>query len=170
MPTFRIPERPESQYLQRQLVNYISQIHVYGGHRYQDADGDAIVDNYYILSLPQFIWTRAPSLSQPLVASQCDLLGTHRMVITDGVRRPGLGCQPLLKILDLNTGATINTFADEANYTVPHYVAADIGGKYVYPPLFSPRAPALLTEYTGILQWHWRRNDHEARRRVCPRA
>lgn len=136
------PRRPDSPvYLPRQLVNNILQIHVYGGHRPEDLDGEAIIDNYYILSIPQFIWTRAPSLPQPLAVSRCDLLGTHRMVITDGLRRPGLGCVPLLKILDLSTGATINTFTDNLTYTVPRYVVADIGGKYVDPSLLPEQQP-----------------------------
>lgn len=116
-----------------QLANHTTQIHVYGGHRPEDIDGEAIVDNYYILSLPQFIWTRAPSLPKPHTVTRCDRLGAHRMIITVGLREPTVDCVPLLTILDLNTGVTINTFADKAGYVVPHYVVADIGGGHVNP-------------------------------------
>lgn len=119
---FRDPRRESSQLT-------CGQIHVYGGHRPDDTGAEAIVDNYYILSLPQFIWTRAPSLPEPITVSRCDRLGTHRMVITVGLREPGVDCVSLLKILDLSTGATINTFADTIGYTVPRYVVADIGGE-----------------------------------------
>lgn len=70
------------------------------------------------------------------------------MVITVGLREPGLDCVPLLKILDLNTGTTIDTFADKVDYAVPHYVVADIGGGYVDPPP-TPGAPTILTICSG---------------------
>lgn len=132
----RDPRRPSASAVR----SPVGQIHVYGGHRPDDTGVEAIVDNYYILSLPQFIWTRAPSLAQPAIVSRCDRLGTHRMVITVGLRDPHADCLALLKILDLNTGMMVTTFADTVGYMVPRYVVADIGGGYV-GPLF-----ALLTD------------------------
>lgn len=112
----------------------LPQIHLYGGHRPEDSDFEPIIDNYYILSIPQFVWTRAPSIPKPRTLARCGLLGTHRMVITGGARQPGVDCSTLIKILDLSTGQVINTFGDNANYTVPNYVVSDIGGGYVSHP------------------------------------
>lgn len=54
--------------------------------------------------------------------------------MTVGLREPEADCVALLKILDLNTGTTINTFTDRVDYAVPRYVVTDIGGGYVNPP------------------------------------
>lgn len=111
-----------------------------------------MIDNYYILSLPQFVWTRAPSLAEPITVSRCDRLGTHRMVITVGLREPEVECVPLLKILDLSTGTMISTFADTVEYAVPGYVVADIGGEYVMstpPPPNPVCALSSLTDCSG---------------------
>lgn len=109
----------------------LTQIHMYGGHRPEDEELAPIVDNYYILSIPQFVWTRAPAIPKPRTMSYCNLLGSHRMLIAGGFLESFLDCRELLRIVDLNTGKFINTFEDHDNYTVPSAVISDIGGGYL---------------------------------------
>lgn len=126
-PAIRYPSTHAGD-ISTSLLTKPPQIHLYGGHRPEDGDFEPIIDNYYILSIPQFVWTRAPSIPKPRTLARCDLLGTHRMVITGGARQIGVDCSTLIKILDLSTGQAINSFNDNANYTVPSYVVSDIGG------------------------------------------
>lgn len=108
-----------------------SQIHVYGGNRPDDTDYAPVIDNYYILSIPQFVWTKGPSIPEPRTWAGCNLLGKHRMAITAGTLELDAGCVDLIKILDLNTGNLTESFGlqDESAYLVPSPVLADIGGR-----------------------------------------
>lgn len=116
-----------------QANSILTQIHMYGGHRPEDQDLSPIVDNYYILSVPQFIWTRLPAIPDPRTMSFCNLLGSHRMLIAAGFLEPSLKCVDLFQILDLNTGKLITTFGDNNNYSVPSSVISSIGGGYLLP-------------------------------------
>ncbi|KAH8148912.1 uncharacterized protein LAJ45_06886 [Morchella importuna] len=104
------------------------QIHVYGGTRPLDKDYDPLIDNYWILSVPQFVWTKGPLIPDPRSGTSCNLLGNHRMLIAAGYATTT--CVQLLQIVDLNTGNVTTEFGvdDTSPYEIPDFVLKDIGG------------------------------------------
>ena len=119
------------------------QVHVYGGHRAGDIDERPSVDNHWILTIPGFIWIKAPSLATPRTLANCNLLGKHRMLISAGSLGAGdYGCLPTLDVVDLSTLEAITTMSDNKGYEVPAAVISVIGGSYVALPL--PSSPPFL--------------------------
>lgn len=104
------------------------QIHVYGGTRPQDDQFLPLIDDYWVLSVPQFVWTKGPNIEYPRSSASCNLIGNHRMLISAGYVTTT--CLTLFQIVDLNTGNVTEEFAldDTSAYQVPEFVSAEIGG------------------------------------------
>ncbi|KAI5839044.1 hypothetical protein DFP73DRAFT_563061 [Morchella snyderi] len=104
------------------------QVHVYGGSRPQDQDYAPLIDNYWVLSVPQFVWSKGPLIPAPRSSPSCNLLGNHRMLISAGYA--ATTCVQLLQIVDLNTGNVTEQFGvdDTTPYQVAEFVLNDIGG------------------------------------------
>ncbi|KAL7270609.1 hypothetical protein RUND412_006675 [Rhizina undulata] len=68
------------------------QIHLYGGNSITDSSSSVVplIDNHYILSIPTFTWIQAPNLDidNPRTWASCDLIGSHKMLITPDTFRP----------------------------------------------------------------------------------
>ncbi|KAL7270140.1 hypothetical protein RUND412_007157 [Rhizina undulata] len=107
-----------------------SKIHLYGGDRITDSSSNLVplVDNHYILSIPTFTWIKAPNLANPRTWASCDLIGSHKMLITAGYLAPNSGCVQLLDVIDLNTLAETTSLSEDGDYLVPELVYNVIGG------------------------------------------
>lgn len=112
------------------------QVHIYGGHRAGDLEQKPSIDNHWILTIPGFIWIKAPSLATPRTLANCNLFGKSRMLISAGSLGAGeAGCLQTLDLVDLSTLEAVTSMNDDKPYQVPADVVSVIGGSYVpFPP------------------------------------
>ncbi|PWW76202.1 hypothetical protein C7212DRAFT_343873 [Tuber magnatum] len=105
------------------------QVHVYGGNRAGDLKKKPSIDNHWILTIPGFVWIKAPALATPRTLAACNLFGKRRMLISTGSLGAGeAGCLPTLEVVDLSTLEVITSMNDDKKYEVPTAVVSIIGG------------------------------------------
>lgn len=106
-----------------------SQIHIYGGSLAGDINREPLLENYYVLSVPGFVYTAVATNARPRVSASCQRLGSHKMVVVGGRDEDvDAGCTSLFEVIDLNTFQVVDSLRDDGQYVVPTAVVAAIGG------------------------------------------